>query len=107
MDLGLNSSVPATERNPNLGGLLSRSDLSLSLQNVAWPTEYKDGRVPTICPSEPSGHHKLGFWKCEEFNKFAIVAPFVLHSIIPKPAYDCIVLLSRIHGLNFFQNGYV
>lgn len=101
MDLGANSSITAVERDPSFGGLLSRNDLSQSLKKVAWPTEYKDGRVPTVCPSEPTGHHKLGFWKCEDFNKFAIVAPYVLHSIIPKPAYDCIILLSRIHGLIF------
>ena len=98
-ELGDNSSVIATDRDPRSGGLLSRADLAKTLTNVTWPAEYKDGRVPSICPSEPSGPHKLGFWKCEEFMKLAAVAPYVLHSIIPKRAYDCVVLLTRIHEL--------
>ena len=94
-----NSTVDAVDRDAEVGGLLSRGDLAQSLKVMDWPTEFKDGRVPAICPSEPSGPHKLGFWKSEEFSKLALVAPYVLHSIIPKKAYDCFVLLSDIHKL--------
>ena len=51
--------------------------------------------------SEPNGPHKLGFWKSEEFSKFAIVASYVLRGRIPKSAYKCFTLLTKIHHLIF------
>jgi len=52
-----------------------------------------------LCPSDPSGKHKLRFWKSEEFSNLALVAPYVLHSNIPKKAYECFKLLTDIHSL--------
>ena len=51
-----------------MGGVLDRRDLSQSLKQVNWTIELKDGRVPSICETAPSGKHKLGFWKAEEFG---------------------------------------
>ncbi len=45
----------------------------------------------------------VGHWKSEEFGKFALVAPFVLHKQIPRPAYNCFLLLHRIYKLVFSQ----
>lgn len=58
-DLGPNSSRIATDRDLPTGGLLSRTDLAASLKVITWLTEYKDGCVPSICPTEPTGPHKL------------------------------------------------
>ena len=99
LDLGENASHPISERTPELGGLLSRSDLAKVLTKICWTTELRNGRIPSIPPTEPSGKHKLGNWKAEEFNKFIMIAPYVLHSIIPKPAYECFCTLTRIHQL--------
>ena len=100
-ELGPNQSIPVLDRDTNLGGVLDRKDLSQSLKQVNWTTELRDGRVPTICETAPSGKHKLGFWKAEEFGKFITVAPYVLRNIIPKNAYNCFILLNRIYQLTF------
>ena len=50
-----------------------------------------------MCPPDPGGKHKLGFWKSEEFSKLSLVAPYILHSQIPKEPYECFCLLTRIH----------
>lgn len=89
------------------GGILERQDLAASSACVPWTCELKDGRVPHVTLSEPNGPHKLGFWKSEEFSKFAIVSPYVLHSRIPKSAYKCFTLLTKIHLLIlYFQSSF-
>ena len=60
----------------------------------------RDGRLPTINP-DPSSESKLGNWKAEEYSKFVAVAPTVLTGIIPKPVYNCFMLLVKIHNLVF------
>ncbi len=54
--------------------------------------------LPTLNPKSSSSS-KLGNWKAEEFNKFAIVAPVVLAGIVPKQVYACFMLLVRIYRL--------
>jgi len=100
-DLGANSTLHSQERLVSNGGLLDRNDLSEALSKVDWTAEMKNGRLPQVCPSQPNGKHKLGYWKSEEFSRFAEVAPVVLHSIVPKKAYDCFYLLHQIHKLIF------
>ena len=56
------------------GGVLDCRDLAKTLALVPWTTELNDGRVPSVCSSDPTGKHKLGFWKSEEFSKLALVA---------------------------------
>ena len=80
-------------------GLLERRELAEALGKVDWYMELRDGRVPRVCPTEPSGKHKLGHWKAEEFAKFAIVAPYVLRELIPVKAYQCFCILSTIYKL--------
>ena len=75
--------------------------LNLIRSEIEKTTELKDGRVPSVCPSDPGGKHKLGFWKSEEFSKLSLVAPYILHSQIPKEPYECFCLLTRIHQLVF------
>ena len=100
-DLGANSTLHPQERLPLNGGLLDRNDLARALSKVDWTTEMKNGRLPQVYPSQPHGKHKLGYWKWEEFSRFAEVAPVVLHSIVPKKAYDCFHLLHQIHKFIF------
>ena len=80
---------------------MERQDLAAGLTCFPWTCELKDGRVPHVTLSEPNGPHKLGFWKSEEFSKFAIVASYVLRGRIPKSAYKCFTLLTKIHHLIF------
>jgi hypothetical protein len=67
-ELGPNQSVSVLDRDTNIGGVLNRKDLSQSLKQVKWTTKLRDGRVPTIFETAPSGKHKLGFWKAEEYG---------------------------------------
>jgi hypothetical protein len=84
------------------GGPLKRADLAEALGYVQWTSELKDGRLPNVPQTyNRQSKHRLGHWKSEEFTKFATVAPYVLHSLIPKPAYECFLLLTRIHQLIF------
>lgn len=53
-----------------------------------------------MCSSDPTGKHKLDFWKSEEFSKLALVAHYALHSQVPKEAYES-CLLTHIHQLVF------
>ncbi len=46
-----------------------------------------------------SSSSKLGNWKAEEFNKFAIVAPVVLAGIVPKQVYACFMILMRMYSI--------
>ena len=57
----------------------------------------------TPIPSSYNSHnkHHLGNWKSEEFGKLALVAPYVLHSIVPQEVYDCFILLCQIHKAVF------
>ena len=100
-DLGANSTLHPQERLLLNGGLLDCNDLARALLKVDWTTEMKNGRLLQVCPSQPHGKHKLGYCKSEEFPRFAEVAPLVLHSIVPKKAYDCFHLLHQIHKLIF------
>ena len=88
---------PDTTSSPD--GLLQRRDLAEALGKVNWYTELRDGRIPQVSSSAPSGKHKLGHWKAEEFTKFAIVAPYVLRHLISIEAYQCFCLLSAIYKL--------
>lgn len=99
-DLALNASLPATERDPKKGGVLSRADLIRAMQRVEWTTEMKDGRVPVITPDS----QKLGHWKAEEFSKFVVIAPVILRGIIPRRSYECFCLLTEIHKLVFSKS---
>ena len=103
-DMGPNKGRRPLDRKTLEGGVLERQDLAAGLACVPWTCELKDGRVPHVTLSEPNGPHKLGFWKSEEFSKFAIVAPYVLHNRIPRDAYRCFVLLTKIHHLVFSKH---
>lgn len=100
-DLGANKGVSVENRDPQKGGLLDRKELACALSCVPWTAELKDERVPSVATGDSTSKHHLGYWKCEEFSKFVLVAPFVLSRLIPKPAYDCFLLLYRIHQLIF------
>ena len=62
-DLGANSTLHPQERLLLNGGLLDCNDLARALLKVDWTTEMKNGRLPQVCPSQPHGKHKLGYWK--------------------------------------------
>lgn len=66
-DMGPNRVRRVLDRDTKVGGVLDRNDLAKALSGVPWTTELKDGRVPTVCPSDPGGRNKLGFWKSEKF----------------------------------------
>lgn len=88
LDLGTNVDCAISDRSPQIGGLLDRKDLACALDYVPWTTELKSGRLPFVgACNDPNSKHRLGHWKSEEFGKFALVAPFVLHSLVPKLAY--------------------
>ena len=103
-DMGPNKGQRPLDRKTLEGGVLERQDLAAGLVCVPWTCELKDGRVLHVTLSEPNHPHKLGFWKSEEFSKFAIVAPYVLHNRIPRAAYKCFVLLTKIHHLVFSKH---
>lgn len=97
--MGNNQAVLDIEqRDPKIGGVLNKNSLSKALANINWTSELKDGRVPHIYESASS---LLGFWKAEECSKFALVAPFVLHGLVPQDVYDCFCLLTEIRNLLF------
>lgn len=77
---------------PSKGGVLKVKNLSKAL-DVPWTTELRDGRVPE------AHNDNIGFWKAEQYNKFALVAPFVLRKIIPDENYRCFALLSAIRNM--------
>ena len=43
------------------------------------------GCVPSVSPHHPdfTSKHRLGHWKCEEFMKFALVAPYGCNCVVP------------------------
>ena len=94
-DLGRNSTLQPSERDPSNGGLLDKQSLASAIQKVEWTPELKDGRIPTFCKDG----QKLSYWKAEEFSKFILVAPVVLRKLIPRKAYDCFCLLKDISDL--------
>ena len=95
-DLGSNSGLPPSDRDPSNGGLLDRTSLKCALDSVQWTAELKDGgRLPVFCKDG----QKLSYWKAEEFSKFILVAPFVLRELLPKKSYDCFCLLKDIYCL--------
>ena len=94
-DLGQNSSLQPSERDPSNGGVLGCQSLALALEKVEWTPELKDGRVPTFCKDG----QRLSHWKAEEFSKFILVAPVMLRNLIPKKCYDCFCLLKVIYDL--------
>ena len=102
--MGDNESLQPSERDPQAGGVLSRKSLADAIQRVHWTTELKDGRVPFITESPPTGHSNLGYWKAEEFNKFTLISPYVLRELVSREVYDCFSLLSEIRNLIFSYN---
>ena len=73
----------------NESSLVDHIKLACALNHMPRTSELKDGCIPVItCSSDPN---HLGHWKIEEFAivKFAQDAPYVLHSITPKPSYGC------------------
>ena len=91
-DLGRNSLLRPSERDPSNGGVLDCQNLALALEKVEWTPELKDGRVPTFCKDG----QRLSHWKADEFSKFILVA---LRTLIPKKCYDCFCLLKDIYDL--------
>lgn len=89
--LNENTGVNPTDRDPSIGGVLVISELKPVLKLLKWTSELKEGRVPR--------EQSVGFWKAEEFVKFALVAPFVLREIVPKSVYECFVLLADIRNM--------
>ncbi len=102
-DLGGNAACRAVDRLPDVGGVLDRKDLDRNLRLVPWYMELRDGRAPQICSSDPTGKHKLGNWKAEEFSKFIVVAPYILREIIPEQSYRCFCLLTELYNLLYFM----
>ena len=94
-DLGPNSSLEPTERDPANGGLVNRQSLASAIQKVEWTPELKDGRVPTFCKDAQT----LSYWKAEEFSKFILVAHVVLRKLISRSAYECFCTLKDICDL--------
>ena len=94
-DLGPNSSLEPTERDPANGGLIDRQSLARAIQKVEWTPELKDGRLPTFCKVGQT----LSYWKAEEFSKFILVAHVVLRKLIPRSAYECFCTLKDICDL--------
>ena len=82
--------------------LVDRTKLASALRYVPWTSELKDGRIPAITGGSDPTH--LGHWKTEEFVKFALVAPYVLHSITSRPHYECFHILHRICQMIFSKN---
>ena len=93
----------ADSRSPGCSAPLSRSDLAAALEKVPWYSELRDGRIPKVSSTvaDSSRIHKLGYWKAEEFGKFAVVAPYILREIVPEESYRCFCLLSQIYQLVF------
>jgi len=89
------------DRSTSAGSVPDCRDLDTTLALVPWTTKLNDGQVPSVCSSDPTGKHKLGFWKSEEFSKLALVALYALHSQVPKGAYESFCLLTRIRQLVF------
>lgn len=100
-ELGSNQGLPVHKRSPTFGGGLQRGSLDEALQYVQWTTDLKSGQLPST-PSSYNSHnkHHLGNWKSEEFGKFALVATYILHSIVPKEVYNCFSLC-QIHQAVF------
>ena len=73
--------------------ILRRDELDNALGYVPWTTELKSGRIPSTLSSYNSRNKcHLGNWKSE-----TLVAPYVLHSIVPHDIYNCYSLLCQIH----------
>ena len=83
---------------PKKGGVIKPQKIKDALMRIDWTRELKDGRVPHIYDNSKS---HLGFWKAEECNKFALVAPYVLRELVPHSVYDCFCLLTEIRNLVF------
>lgn len=58
-ELGPNATCSVLSR--DTAGVLDRRTLSKALDQVPWTTELKGARIPSVCPSDPSGKRKLGF----------------------------------------------
>ena len=71
---------------------------SFALEKVQWTSEMKNGRVPSIYISSKTN---VGYWKAEDFSKFALVAPYILRELVSPEVYDCFCLLSDIRNLIF------
>ena len=80
-------------------GNLCKDKLAKALKCVQWTHELKDGGVPSVSSSSSQDNRYLGHWKSEDYSKFVLVAPCVLHSLIPQENYLCFMLLCRIHQL--------
>ena len=83
------------------GFSVRRKDLADRIDKVQWTTEMKEGRIPYVSVSTSCGNSSLGYWKAEEYSKFSIESPYVLHDLIKHKAYDCFSLLTEIHNLIF------
>ena len=94
-DLGRNSSLHPSERDPSNGGVLDRQSLASALESVEWTPELKDGRVSTFCRDG----QRLSHWKAEEFSIFILVAPVLLRNLLSRKCYDCLCLLKDIYDL--------
>lgn len=93
-DLGdVNKSKLPMDRNPKEGGVLTSDELQFALNSITWTKELRSGRIPAVSGSG------LGHWKAEEYNKFSLVAPFVLRNLIPKSVYECFILLSDMRSM--------
>lgn len=64
-DLGENADRDIDERDPSVGGLVSRNDLKEHLEHVKWTKQQKASGVP----STKSLTDKLGGWKADDFLK--------------------------------------
>ena len=80
-------------------GILCKDKPAKALKCVQWTHELKDGRVASVSLSSSQDNRYLGHWKSEDYSKFVLVAPCVLHSLIPQDNYLCFMLLCRIHQL--------
>ena len=64
-DAGENAARPVEQRDPEVGGLLIRTELKDNLEKVLWTKEQRASGVAKIeCLSE-----KLGGWKSDEYLK--------------------------------------
>jgi len=60
---------------------MDEHELAQKLKEMPWTTDYKSSRLPT--------HYEyLGFWKAEEYQKFAFPASeFVFHGLLTEDQY--------------------
>ena len=70
--------------------LLDRSTLQERLSHVPWTAEFLSSRYP-------SQFSRMGFWKAEEFQKFAYpISEVVLGGLLPDQHYEAWECLARI-----------